>query len=186
MERDERVILLGEDIGVYGGAFKATAGLLERFGPQRVIDTPVVEEAIVGAAIGASLRGLRPVVEMQFFDFAARAFDMITNFAAKHRYRTGLGVPIVIRGPSGGRRPRAGRSTRRAPRGTSRGHPVSRSSSRRPPPTPAASSRPRSATRTRSSSSSTSSSTGGRRRSFPRATASSRSGRPPSGASAAT
>jgi 2-oxoisovalerate dehydrogenase E1 component beta subunit len=101
MERDGRVILLGEDIGVYGGAFKATAGLLERFGPQRVIDTPVVEEAIVGAAIGASLRGLRPVVEMQFFDFAARAFDMITNFAAKHRYRTGLGVPIVIRGPSG-------------------------------------------------------------------------------------
>lgn len=102
MERDGRVILMGEDIGVYGGAFKATAGLLERFGPQRVVDTPVVEEAIVGAAIGAALRGLRPVVEMQFFDFAARAFDMITNFAAKHRYRTGLGVPIVIRGPSGG------------------------------------------------------------------------------------
>lgn len=101
MARDERVILLGEDIGVYGGAFKATAGLLERFGAGRVIDTPVVEEAIVGAAIGAALRGLRPVVEMQFFDFAARAFDMITNFAAKHRYRTGLGVPIVIRGPSG-------------------------------------------------------------------------------------
>ena len=102
MERDGRVILLGEDIGVYGGAFKATAGLLERFGPERVIDTPVVEEAIVGAAIGAALRGLRPVVEMQFFDFAARAFDMITNFAAKQRYRTGLAVPIVVRGPSGG------------------------------------------------------------------------------------
>ncbi len=102
MDRDGRVVLMGEDIGVYGGAFKATAGLLERFGPDRVIDTPVVEEAIVGAAIGASLRGLRPVVEMQFFDFASRAFDMITNFAAKHRYRTGLGVPIVIRGPSGG------------------------------------------------------------------------------------
>ena len=102
MERDGRVILMGEDIGVYGGAFKATAGLLERFGPERVVDTPVVEEAIVGAAIGAALRGLRPVVEMQFFDFAARAFDMITNFAAKHRYRTGLGVPIVVRGPSGG------------------------------------------------------------------------------------
>ncbi|MFN7988593.1 MAG: alpha-ketoacid dehydrogenase subunit beta [Thermoanaerobaculia bacterium] len=102
MERDGRVVLLGEDIGVYGGAFKATSGLLERFGASRVIDTPVVEEAIVGAAIGAALRGLRPVVEMQFFDFAARAFDMITNFAAKHRYRTGLGVPIVVRGPSGG------------------------------------------------------------------------------------
>ena len=101
MERDERVVLMGEDIGAYGGAFRATAGLLERFGPARVVDTPVVEEAIVGAAIGASLRGLRPVVEVQFFDFAARAFDMITNFAAKHRYRTGLGVPIVIRGPSG-------------------------------------------------------------------------------------
>jgi 2-oxoisovalerate dehydrogenase E1 component beta subunit len=102
MERDERVFLLGEDIGVYGGAFKATAGMLDRFGPQRVIDTPISESAIVGAAIGASLVGLRPVAEMQFMDFIACAFDQITNFAAKCRYRWGAGVPIVIRGPSGG------------------------------------------------------------------------------------
>ena len=101
MARDPRVLVIGEDVGAFGGAFKATEGLFARFGAGRVVDTPVSEEAIVGAAIGASLRGLRPVVEMQFFDFAARAFDMITNFAAKHRYRTGLGVPIVIRGPSG-------------------------------------------------------------------------------------
>jgi 2-oxoisovalerate dehydrogenase E1 component beta subunit len=102
MERDERVFLLGEDIGVYGGAFKVTAGMLERFGEGRVIDTPISESAIVGAAIGASLVGLRPVAEMQFADFIACAFDQITNFAAKCRYRWGAGVPIVIRGPSGG------------------------------------------------------------------------------------
>jgi len=102
MERDERVFLLGEDIGVYGGAFKVTAGMLERFGESRVIDTPISESAIVGAAIGASLVGLRPVAEMQFADFIACAFDQITNFAAKCRYRWGAGVPIVIRGPSGG------------------------------------------------------------------------------------
>lgn len=102
MERDERVFLLGEDIGVYGGAFKVTAGMMERFGEGRVIDTPIAESAIVGAAIGASLVGLRPVAEMQFADFIACAFDQITNFAAKCRYRWGAGVPIVIRGPSGG------------------------------------------------------------------------------------
>jgi 2-oxoisovalerate dehydrogenase E1 component beta subunit len=102
MERDERVFLLGEDIGVYGGAFKVTAGMMERFGEGRVIDTPISESAIVGAAIGASLVGLRPVAEMQFADFIACAFDQITNFAAKCRYRWGAGVPIVIRGPSGG------------------------------------------------------------------------------------
>lgn len=102
MERDERVFVLGEDVGAYGGAFKATDGLIERFGAQRVIDTPLAEEAIVGGAIGAAMRGLRPVAEMQFIDFISRAFDLITNFAAKNRYRTGVGVPIVIRGPSGG------------------------------------------------------------------------------------
>ena len=89
MERDERVFVLGEDVGVYGGAFKATEGLLERFGPARVLDTPLAEEAIVGAAIGAAMRGLRPVAEMQFMDFISRAFDLLTNFAAKNRYRTG-------------------------------------------------------------------------------------------------
>lgn len=102
MERDESVFLLGEDIGVYGGAFKVTAGLLERFGPERVIDTPISESAIVGASIGAGLLGMRPVAEMQFIDFISTAFDLITNFAAKCRYRWGAAVPIVVRGPCGG------------------------------------------------------------------------------------
>jgi 2-oxoisovalerate dehydrogenase E1 component beta subunit len=102
MERDERVYLIGEDIGVYGGAFKITLGFLERFGQDRVIDTPICESAIVGSAVGAALMGLRPVVEMQFSDFIACAFDQIVNMAAKFRYRTGTGVPLVIRGPSGG------------------------------------------------------------------------------------
>ncbi len=102
MARDESVFLLGEDIGVYGGAFKVTDGLLKRFGESRVIDTPIAEGAIVGAAIGAALMGMRPVAEMQFIDFISCAFDQITNFAAKSRYRWGGGVPIVIRGPAGG------------------------------------------------------------------------------------
>jgi 2-oxoisovalerate dehydrogenase E1 component beta subunit len=102
MERDDRVFLLGEDIGAYGGAFKVTDGLLERFGEERVIDTPISETAIVGAAVGAAMMGLRPVAEMQFADFISCAFDMITNFAAKSRYRTGAGVPLVVRGPAGG------------------------------------------------------------------------------------
>ncbi len=102
MQRDERVFLLGEDIGVYGGAFKVTDGLISEFGEERVIDTPIAETAIVGAAVGAAMMGMRPVAEMQFIDFISCAFDMITNFAAKSRYRTGVGVPLVIRGPSGG------------------------------------------------------------------------------------
>jgi 2-oxoisovalerate dehydrogenase E1 component beta subunit len=102
MTRDESVFLLGEDIGEYGGAFKVTDGMLKRFGESRVIDTPIAEGAIVGAAIGAALMGMRPVAEMQFIDFIACAFDQITNFAAKSRYRWGGGVPIVIRGPAGG------------------------------------------------------------------------------------
>src|SRR2546426_305729 len=102
MERDQRVFILGEDVGVYGGAFKVTEGMLERFGDLRVIDTPISESAIVGAAIGAALLGMRPIAEMQFIDFISCAFDQITNFAAKNRYRWGAGVPMVIRGPSGG------------------------------------------------------------------------------------
>ena len=102
MDRDPSVLLIGEDIGVYGGAFKATAGLLERFGWERVIDTPISETAIVGAAVGMSYLGLRPVAEMQFIDFIACAFNQITNFAAKSHYRWGAPVPIVIRGPAGG------------------------------------------------------------------------------------
>jgi 2-oxoisovalerate dehydrogenase E1 component beta subunit len=102
MERDPSVFLIGEDIGVYGGAFKVTAGFLDRFGEKRVVDTPISESAIVGAAIGASLMGLRPVAEMQFSDFITCGYDQIVNFAAKCRYRWGAGVPIVIRAPSGG------------------------------------------------------------------------------------
>ena len=102
MERDAGVFLLGEDIGVYGGAFKITAGLLEEFGEKRVVDTPISESAIVGAAIGASLMGLRPVAEMQFADFISCGFDQIVNFAAKCRYRWNAPVPIVVRAPSGG------------------------------------------------------------------------------------
>jgi 2-oxoisovalerate dehydrogenase E1 component beta subunit len=102
MEADGRVFILGEDVGIYGGAFKVTEGMLEKFGEQRVIDTPISESAIVGAAIGAALMGMRPIAEMQFIDFISCAFDQITNFAAKNRYRWGAGVPIVIRGPAGG------------------------------------------------------------------------------------
>ncbi len=102
MERDDRVFILGEDVGAYGGAFKVTAGMLACFGAARVLDTPISESAIIGAAIGAAYMGLRPVAEMQFIDFISCAFDQITNFAAKSRYRWGVGVPIVIRGPAGG------------------------------------------------------------------------------------
>jgi pyruvate/2-oxoglutarate/acetoin dehydrogenase E1 component len=102
MERDPNVFCIGEDIGEYGGAFKVTAGFLERFGARRVVDTPISEAAIVGASIGAGLMGLRPVAEMQFADFISCGFDQIVNFAAKCRYRWNAGVPIVIRSPSGG------------------------------------------------------------------------------------
>ena len=102
MERDERVFVLGEDVGTYGGAFRATAGFLEKFGERRIVDTPVSETAIVGAAIGAALMGMRPIAEMQFIDFISCAFDTIVNYAAKSRYRWGGGVPIVVRGPCGG------------------------------------------------------------------------------------
>jgi 2-oxoisovalerate dehydrogenase E1 component beta subunit len=102
MKKDDRVFILGEDVGIYGGAFKVTKGMLDEFGPMRVIDTPISESAIVGAAIGAALVGMRPVAEMQFIDFISCAFDQIVNFAAKCRYRWNAGVPIVVRGPCGG------------------------------------------------------------------------------------
>jgi 2-oxoisovalerate dehydrogenase E1 component beta subunit len=102
MERDPRVFVIGEDVGTYGGAFRVTAGFLEAFGEGRVIDTPISETAIVGAAIGAALMGMRPIAEMQFIDFISCAFDMIVNYAAKTRYRWGAEVPLVIRGPAGG------------------------------------------------------------------------------------
>jgi 2-oxoisovalerate dehydrogenase E1 component beta subunit len=102
MERDGDVFLLGEDIGVYGGAFKITEGFFEHFGPKRVLDTPMAETAITGAAIGAALMGMRPVAEMQFADFISCAFDQLVNFAATNHYRWGEPVPIVVRAPSGG------------------------------------------------------------------------------------
>jgi 2-oxoisovalerate dehydrogenase E1 component beta subunit len=102
MERDPTVFCIGEDIGIYGGAFKVTDGLIHRFGAQRVIDTPIAESAIVGAAFGASLTGMRPVAEFQFMDFIGCAFNQITNMVAKSHYRWGAPAPLVLRGPSGG------------------------------------------------------------------------------------
>jgi 2-oxoisovalerate dehydrogenase E1 component beta subunit len=102
MERDPTVFCLGEDIGIYGGAFKVTDGFIERFGPARVIDTPIAESAIVGAAFGAALTGMRPVAEFQFMDFIGCAFNQITNMVAKSHYRWGAPAPLVLRGPSGG------------------------------------------------------------------------------------
>ena len=102
MRRDEAVFLLGEDVGEYGGAFKISAGLLEEFGAERVIDTPMAEAAIIGSAVGAALMGMRPIAEMQFIDFITCGFDQIINMASKMYWRVGMPVPIVIRGPSGG------------------------------------------------------------------------------------
>src|SRR5256886_4368819 len=101
MERDERVFLMGEDVGAYGGAFKTSAGLIDRFGPERVIDTPISEIAIVGAASGAALMGMRPIAEMQFIDFITCAYDILVNFTATSRYRVGSACPLVVRGPAG-------------------------------------------------------------------------------------
>lgn len=102
MARDERVFILGEDVGAYGGAFKVTDGLQREFGESRVIDTPISEAAIVGAAAGAAHLGMRPVAEMQFIDFISCAYDMLTNYVATARYRAGLPTPMVVRGPCGG------------------------------------------------------------------------------------
>jgi len=102
MEDDPRVFLIGEDVGVFGGPFKVSAGLIETFGPDRVIDTPIAENAILGAACGAALMGMRPIAEMQFMNFVTVAFDMLSSFAATSRYRGNGGCPIVVRGPAGG------------------------------------------------------------------------------------
>jgi 2-oxoisovalerate dehydrogenase E1 component beta subunit len=102
MARDDRVFVLGEDVGGFGGAFKVTEGLQQRFGEDRVIDTPIAETAIVGAAAGAAHMGLRPVCEMQFIDFISCAYSILTNYVATARYRAGLATPMVVRGPSGG------------------------------------------------------------------------------------
>ena len=102
MRRDPRVFILGEDVGVYGGAFKVSLGFQEEFGPWRVIDTPLSETAIVGGATGAALMGLRPVAEMQFADFISCAWDHLVTVAAKQFFRARTPVPIVVRLPSGG------------------------------------------------------------------------------------
>lgn len=102
MESDPAVFCIGEDIGIYGGAFKVTDGFVHHFGPERVIDTPIAESAIVGAAFGAALTGLRPVAEFQFMDFIGCAFNQIVNMVAKSHYRWGAPAPLVLRGPSGG------------------------------------------------------------------------------------
>src|SRR6266699_1210269 len=102
MESDPSVFCIGEDIGVYGGAFKVTDGFVHHFGPERVIDTPIAESAIVGAAYGASLTGMRPVAEFQFMDFIGCAFNQIVNMVAKSHYRWEAPAPLVLRGPCGG------------------------------------------------------------------------------------
>jgi pyruvate/2-oxoglutarate/acetoin dehydrogenase E1 component len=102
MRRDKRVFVIGEDVGVYGGAFKVTLGFQEEFGPWRVIDAPLAETAIVGGCTGAALMGMRPVAEMQFSDFVSCAWDQIVTVAAKQHYRAGTPVPMVVRLPSGG------------------------------------------------------------------------------------
>ena len=103
MEADERVFILGEDIGIYGGAFGVTTGMLAQFGAERVRDTPIAEEAIMGAAVGAALSGMRPVAELQFSDFAAHAMDQLVNQAAKVYFMLGgaVSVPLVVRLPAG-------------------------------------------------------------------------------------
>jgi 2-oxoisovalerate dehydrogenase E1 component beta subunit len=98
---DPGVVLIGQDIGAFGGAFKVTQGLIDEFGPERVADTPISESAMVGAAIGAAMVGMRPVVEMQFIDFLACGYNQLVNFAGKMRYRWGEGASIVVRGPCG-------------------------------------------------------------------------------------
>jgi pyruvate/2-oxoglutarate/acetoin dehydrogenase E1 component len=102
MRADERVFVMGEDIGVFGGAFKVTDGFIDEFGAERVIDTPLAESAIIGTAIGAAVEGLRPIAEMQFADFVSCGFDQLVNVAGKMFYRQGLSVNITVRLPSGG------------------------------------------------------------------------------------
>lgn len=102
MRNDDRVFMIGEDIGTYGGAFKLTKGFLDEFGSKRVVDAPISEAAIIGAGIGAALNGMRPVVEMQFMDFVTNGFNQLVTVAGTTAYRWGIPVPMVVRGPSGG------------------------------------------------------------------------------------
>src|SRR3989442_1394593 len=104
MARDERVVLVGEDVAGAGGVFKPTAGLLEQFGPKRVIDTPIAEQAILGAAMGAAMTGLRPIAEIMFSDFFAVCWDLVVNQMAKTRYMTNgqISLPLVVKTGNGG------------------------------------------------------------------------------------
>ncbi|MBA2378003.1 MAG: alpha-ketoacid dehydrogenase subunit beta [Blastocatellia bacterium] len=101
MNADETVFVIGEDVGAYGGAFKLTEGFIDHFGPERMVDTPISEAAIVGAACGSALMGMKPVAEFQFIDFVSCGFDMLTNYAAKSRYRGCGAIQAVFRGPCG-------------------------------------------------------------------------------------
>jgi 2-oxoisovalerate dehydrogenase E1 component beta subunit len=102
LRADDRVLIMGEDIGAFGGAFKVTDGFVSEFGPERVMDTPLAESGIIGTAVGAAVVGMRPVCEMQFSDFISCGFDQLVNVAGKMHYRQGLAVPITVRLPSGG------------------------------------------------------------------------------------
>ena len=102
LSSDPHTVLLGEDIGTYGGAFKLTDGFLDRYGAERIIDTPIAEGGIIGVGIGLAMMGMKPIVEMQFMDFISCGFNQLTNFAAKCHYRWGQSIPLVVRGPGGG------------------------------------------------------------------------------------
>lgn len=102
MRRDEKVFVMGEDVGIYGGAFKVTKGMIGEFGPERIIDTPISESAIIGVGIGTAIQGFRPICEMQFADFVTSGFNQIVNNAATFYWRQGVKIPMVIRNPSGG------------------------------------------------------------------------------------
>jgi pyruvate dehydrogenase E1 component beta subunit len=127
MERDSRVVFIGEDIGAAGGVFKTTVGLFERFGPERVRDTPISEQAIIGAIMGAAMNGLRPIGELMFSDFLAVSWDGVANQIAKTRYMTGgqVVLPLVIAPPTAAA-PGSAASTRRASRTGPWPSPVSR------------------------------------------------------------
>ena len=151
MQRDPDVFLMGEEVGVYQGAYKVSRGLLDEFGPMRVVDTPITELGFAGVGVGAAMVGLRPVIEFMTWNFALLAIDQLVNSAAKMRYMSNgqVGVPAVFRGP-GRRRPAARRrSTRRRSRAGTRTSRASRSSCPRRRPMPRACSRAPSGTTTR-------------------------------------
>ena len=177
LRADERVLVMGEDIGVFGGAFKVTDGFVEEFGPDRVMDTPLAESAIIGSAVGAAVVGMRPVCEMQFADFISCGFDQLVNVAGKMHYRQGAGR-ADHRAAAVGRRLLRRAVPLAEPRGAgSCTRPGSRSSRPRPPRTPRGCCTRRSTTPTRSASWSTSTCTGGSRARCPRASSRRRSPR---------